>query len=133
LRGDRLGEFLFGPLDVLVADDTALQPDLIFISNARAGIILEDWIAGVPDLVAEVLLPSTTAHDRATKLPIYAAAGVPEFWLIDPLAKTVEVLKLHGKKYLVDAILAGDQTLTSSMFPGWHLPLSDLFDFHGMF
>jgi Uma2 family endonuclease len=130
---NNLGEVYTAPLDVRLGGDTALQPDLIFISNARAGIIQEDWIAGAPDLVVEVLSPSTAAYDRATKLPIYAEAGVPEFWLIDSQAKTVEVLKLQGKKYFMDATLAGDQILTSNLFPGWHLPLRDLFDFRGRF
>ncbi len=128
-----LGEVYTAPLDVRLGRDTALQPDLIFVSNARAGIIQEDWIAGAPDLVVEVSSPSTAAYDRATKLPIYAEAGVAEFWLIDSQAKTVEVLKLQGKKYFVDATLAGDQVLTSNLFPGWQLPLRDLFDFRGRF
>ena len=67
---NRLGEVWVAPLDVRLGEDTALQPDLLFISNARAGIIQPDWIAGSPDLVVEVLSPSTAAHDRATKLPI---------------------------------------------------------------
>jgi Uma2 family endonuclease len=130
---NNLGEVCTAPLDVRLGSDTALQPDLIFVSNARAGIIQEDWIAGAPDLVVEVLSPSTAAYDRVTKLPIYAEAGVPEFWLIDSQAKTVEVLKLQGKKYFVDATLAGDQVLTSNLFPGWQLPLRDLLDFRGRF
>jgi len=130
---NRLGEVWTAPLDVRLGDDTALQPDLIFISNARAGIIQENWIEGAPDLVVEVFSRSTAAYDRATKLPVYAEAGVSEVWLIDPLAKTVEVLKLEGKKYFVDATLAGDQILASSLFPGWQLPLRDLFDFRGRF
>ena len=84
-------------------------------------------------MVVEILSPSTAAHDRATKLTLYAEAGVPEVWLLDPLAKTVEGLKLEGKKYLVDAALAGDQKLSSSQFPGWELPLTELFDFRGRF
>ena len=130
---NKLGEVSEAPLDVRLSEDTALQPDLIFISNARAGIIQENWIAGAPDLVVEVLSPSTVAHDRVTKLGIYAGAGVLEFWLIDSQAKTVEVLKLQGKKYLVEATLAGDQILTSNLFPGWQLSLQDLFDFRGRF
>lgn len=133
LRGNRSGEVFFAPLDVVFSEDTALQPDLIFISNVRAGIIQENFIAGAPELVVEVLSPSTAAHDRATKLPIYADAGVPEVWLIDSQAKTVEVLKLQGRKYLVEATLASDHTLTSALFPGWQLPLTDLFDFRGRF
>jgi len=130
---NRLGEVWTAPLDVRLSEDTAFQPDLIFVSNARAGIIQEDWIAGAPDLVVEVSSPSTMTYDRATKLPIYAESGVSEFWLIDSQAKSVEVLKLEGKKYFVDAVLAGDQILTSNLFPGWQLPLHDLFDFRGRF
>jgi len=133
VKKNNLGEVFRAPLDVRLSRDTAFQPDLIFISNARAGIILEDWIAGAPDLVVEVLSPSTAAYDRATKLLIYAEAGVPNVWLIDSQAKTVEVLRLQGKKYLVDATLAGDQVLISDLFPGWQLPLRDLFDFRGRF
>ena len=127
------GEVAFAPLDVRLGPGTALQPDLIFVSNSRAGIILENYINGAPDLVVEILSPSTAAHDRATKLVLYGEAGVSEVWLIDPLAKTVEVLKLQGKKYLVDSALAGDQKLASSQFPGWELPLAQLFDFRGRF
>jgi Uma2 family endonuclease len=128
-----LGEVWTAPLDVQLSEDTALQPDLIFVSNARAGIIQENWIAGSPDLAVEVLSPSTAAHDRATKLRLYAQARVPEVWLIDPQARTVEVLKLQGEKYLVDATYAGHQVLASALLPGWQLPLHDLFDFRGRF
>jgi Uma2 family endonuclease len=130
---NKLGEVWTAPLDVRLGEDTALQPDLIFVSNARAATIKEGYIEGSPDLVVEVLSPSTAAHDRATKLGIYAAAGVTEFWLVDAQARTVEVLKLQAKKYFVEAVLAGDQVLTSSLFPGWQLSLRDLFDFRGRF
>jgi Uma2 family endonuclease len=133
VQKNKLGDVWTAPLDVRLSGDTALQPDLIFVSDARAGIIQEDWIAGAPDLVVEVLSPSTAAYDRVTKLPVYAEADVTEFWLIDPQAKTVEVLRLQGKKYFVDATLAGDQVLISDLFPGWQLPLRDLFDFRGRF
>jgi Uma2 family endonuclease len=133
LRGDRIGVVFFAPLDVVFAADTAVQPDLIFISNARADIILDKYIDGAPDLVVEILSPSTTAYDRATKLALYAEMGVPWFWLLDPQAKTVEILKLEGKKYVVDSILARDQVLTSSLFPGGQLPLDELFDFRTRF
>ncbi len=81
----------------------------------------------------EILPPSTTAHDRATKLPLYAEAGVREMWIIDPQAKTVGILKHQGNKYLVQAALAESRALTSTCFPGWEFPLPDLFDFRGWF
>jgi Uma2 family endonuclease len=133
VKSARLGVLFSAPLDVCLDPDTALQPDLIFISVERVGIVQENFVAGAPDLVVEVLSPSTAAYDRATKLPVYAEASVPEVWLIDSQAKTVEVLKLQRKKYLVDATLGGDQVLASNLFPGWQLPLRDLFDFRGRF
>jgi Uma2 family endonuclease len=133
VQRNKLGEVWEAPLDVRLTEDTALQPDLVFVASTRVEIVREEFIAGAPDLVVEVLSASTAVHDRATKLPIYAVAGVPNVWLIDYQAKTVEVLKLQGKKYFVDATLAGDQVLTSNLFPGWQLPLRDLFDFRGRF
>jgi len=112
-----IGTLFTAPLDVRLTPDIAVQPDLIFISNARVGIILEKYIEGAPDLVVEILSPSTAAHDRATKLGLYAEAGVSEVWFIDPLAKTVEILKLEGKRYFVELILDSDDMLTSSRFP----------------
>ena len=128
-----LGELLTAPLDVRLGEDTVLEPDLIFVSNARAEIIQENWIEGAPDLVVEVLSPSTAAYDRARKLAVYAEAGVANVWFLDPMIKTVEVLTLQGGKYFVEATLADDQVLTSNLLPGWQLPLHDLFDFRGRF
>jgi Uma2 family endonuclease len=133
LSKNPLGRLLFAPLDVRLSADTALQPDLIYVASAHAAIVQEDYLRGSPDLVVEILSPSTAAHDRATKLPLYAEAGVGEMWIIDPQAKTVEILKLQGNKYLVEAALAGSRALTSTCFPGWELPLPDLFDFRGWF
>ena len=130
---NRLGDVCQAPLDVRLGEETVLQPDLIFISNARAGIIQENWIAGSPDLAVEVLSSSTAGHDRAIKLPVYAEARVPEVWFIDPKAKTVELLTLQGTKYLVEATYAGHHILTSNLFPGWQISLDDLFNFRGRF
>ncbi len=126
---NRLGEVFVAPLDVRLSEDTALQPDLIFVATARLEIVQENFIAGVPDLVVEILSASTAAHDRATKLSLYAQAGVPHVWLMDPLPRTVELLQRAADKYLVEAVYAGWQTLTSSLFPGWEITLDELFRF----
>jgi Uma2 family endonuclease len=130
---NNLGEVCLAPLDVRLGEETVVQPDLIFISNARAAIIQENWIEGAPDLAVEVLSTSTAGHDRATKLPIYAEARVPEVWFIDPKAKTVEVLRLQGAKYVIEASYAAQHVLVSNCFPAWQLSLHDLFDFRGRF
>jgi Uma2 family endonuclease len=127
MKNARLGLLAFAPLDVCLNQDTALQPDLIFISAKRVGIVHENFVAGAPDLAVEILSQSTAAHDSVTKLPLYAEAGVGEIWLIDPQVKTVELLRLEGVKYVVDSTLAGHQTLRSAALPGWELPLPELF------
>jgi Uma2 family endonuclease len=133
LNTNRTGLIFFAPFDVRLAADSAVQPDLIFISSARAGIILDNYVDGAPDLVVEILSPSTAAYDRASKLALYAEMGVPWVWLPDPQVKTVEILKLEGKKYLVESILACHQVLKSSLFHGWQIPLDELFDFRTRF
>jgi Uma2 family endonuclease len=133
LNTGRTGLIFFAPFDARLAADSAVQPDLVFISSARAGIILDNYVDGAPDLVVEILSPSTAAYDRASKLALYAEMGVPWVWLPDPQVKTVEILKLEGKKYLVESIRAGHQVLTSSLFPGWQIPLDELFDFRTRF
>jgi len=133
LQESRAGIVLTAPIDVRLGDELSVQPDIVYVSSSRTEIIREDFVDGAPDLVVEILSPSTAKHDRATKLGIYSQAAVPEVWLLDPVAKTVELLKLQGNKYLVDSVLAGGQILKSSLFPGWELPLERLFDFHGRF
>jgi Uma2 family endonuclease len=128
-----VGQFYFAPLDVVLAPATALQPDLMFISRQRTAIIGDNYIAGPPDLVVEILSPSTAAHDRGTKLTLYAQAGVPWVWFLDPDGRTVETFRLEGGKYYVDSILTGNQILTSPLFPDWQLPLHELFDFRTSF
>jgi Uma2 family endonuclease len=128
---NHLGEVVPAPLDVRLGDDIVLQPDVIFISSERAAIIQENWIEGAPDLAVEVLSPSTAAHDRAIKLPIYAKARVAEAWFLDPKARTVEVLRLQGARYVIEATCAGHDILTSTLFPGWSLSLDTLYEFRG--
>ncbi|NOZ55325.1 MAG: Uma2 family endonuclease [Calditrichaeota bacterium] len=86
------GEVFVAPLDVVLAPHTVVQPDLLFVSEARANIIREDGIYGAPDLVVEVLSPSTAERDRGVKRRLYLHYGVREVWLMDPEARTFEVV-----------------------------------------
>ena len=74
------GEALAAPMDVHLADHTVAQPDVLYVSPERQEI-LQTWIEGAPDLVVEVLSPSTARMDRLLKLNRYAEAGVREYWL----------------------------------------------------
>ena len=79
------GEALVAPMDVHLAEHTVAQPDVLYVSPERQEI-LQTWIEGAPDLVVEVLSPSTARMDRLLKLNRYAEAGVREYWLVDPVA-----------------------------------------------
>ena len=85
----RLGEVYVAPFDVVLADTDVVQPDILFISNERAGIVTEDNVQGAPDLVIEILSPSTAERDRTFKRSLYAHHGVREFWIVDTNAGSV--------------------------------------------
>ena len=68
-----------------------VQPDIFFVSNERRGIIGERAVLGAPDLVVEILSPSTAHRDRGVKLDLYARRGVREYWIVDPEEDVVDV------------------------------------------
>ena len=123
----RLGSVYVAPFDVVLSATNVVQPDLIFVSSARARIITEDNIRGAPDLLVEILSPSTERRDRIVKRDLYARHGVREYWLIDPYAKTVTVLILGAGGYDTHAVYGEGDTLTSPTLPGFALDLGELF------
>ena len=117
------GETLVAPMDVHLADHTVAQPDVLYVSPERQEI-LQTWIEGAPDLVVEVLSPSTARMDRLLKLNRYAEAGVREYWLVDPVARTIEFLISDGGHFVVHALDGG--TWTSPAVPGIELDIDAL-------
>jgi Uma2 family endonuclease len=97
VRARDLGTVLAAPMDVVLDEHQALvvQPDVMFISHARGGII-RDFVWGAPDLVVEVASRWTTRYDRTTKLGWYHEYGVRECWLVDPDPRTVVVVSLQS-------------------------------------
>lgn len=77
------GLALIAPVDVHLAQHSVVQPDLLYVSAAR-GAVIQDRIEGAPDLVVEILSPSTASRDQVHKLNLYAQAGVIEYWIVDP-------------------------------------------------
>jgi Uma2 family endonuclease len=77
-----------------------------------------------PDWLCEILSPSTSSFDRAKKLAIYAREGVPWAWLIDPLARTLEVLKLENGRWTILATHAGDEVVRAEPFEAIELELA---------
>ena len=79
-----------------------------------------------PDWVCEVLSPSTAAIDRGKKIPIYVRERVGHVWLVDPLARTLEILRLDGDSYRLAVTFDGDRRVRAEPFDAIELDLSAL-------
>jgi Uma2 family endonuclease len=98
-----LGELVLG-IDVLFAEGDYLEPDLVFVRHDREEIIQKRGSEGSPDLVIEVLSDSTAARDRGLKRERYALYGVPEYWVLDPDARQIEVYRLREDQRLSQVV-----------------------------
>ena len=99
LRGKRCRVFMDG-VDVHLDDENTFIPDLAIVCDRRKLRI--DGIYGAPDLVVEVLSPSTATRDKGTKKEVYERAGVKEYWIVDPLAKSIDVYHLRDGRLVLD-------------------------------
>ena len=124
---NELGEVFDAPYDVVLSDFNVVQPDILFVSNDRTNIVTDDNIQGAPDLVIEILSPSTARRDRTQKRDIYAQHNVKEYWQGDTDAKEVTVLTLEDGVYRVAGVYTEGQTLTSPLLPGFRLNIDDIF------
>ncbi len=125
VTAERLGKVYAAPFDARLSEQDVVQPDLIFVSRSRLSIISPTCIEGAPDLLVEILSPSTAHRDRTQKARLYAGAGVPEYWLVDPEARTVTVLALHRGAY-AQRELRGDM-IRSEILPGLEIDQRALF------
>ena len=126
-----LGELFIAPLDVVLWDGdeaNVVEPDLLFVSAGRTDMITEANVQGAPDLVVEILSPSTESRDRGYKRELYARHGVREYWLVDPDASTITVLALSENDYAVAGTYGEGQTLVSPTLEGLDLRLGEVFE-----
>jgi Uma2 family endonuclease len=94
-----LGDCYTSPIDVFFDKYNNAQPDILFIKKDRLFIITNDGIHGQPDLIVEVLSPSSYRNDKLIKMKTYCEFGVAEYWIIDPIYKAVEVYSLENNVY----------------------------------
>ena len=109
-----LGRVFAAPVDVELAPDTVVQPDIVVVLSANLDHITPSRIIGAPDLVVEILSPGTAGYDRREKQDAYARAGVGEYWIVDPGAQTVELLTLDQGGYRSHGVFRGQARLPSS-------------------
>ncbi len=130
MNGD-LGRIYHAPFDILLTEPNGslnvVQPDLIFVSREREDIITPANIQGAPDLLVEILSPSTRRLDMTTKLELYARHGVREYWIADPDAQTIAVMLLKDGQYQTAGEYGVRDTLTSPTLEGFSVSLENIF------
>jgi Uma2 family endonuclease len=127
-RVRRSGRVYIAPLDVYLSDTNVFQPDVFFVSKERAAIMADDGIHGPPDLVVEILSPSSIRRDRVQKLRVYRAAGVKEFWLIDPVSKSIQIYSFGRDPVMPRHIVTAKESFTSPLFPGLTITAAEIFE-----
>jgi Uma2 family endonuclease len=129
-RATGLGVALSAP-GLIFTPDRDVIPDVIWISHARLQGALNEagHLTHAPELVVEVTSPGPTNawRDRDVKRDLYSRQGVQEYWIVDPLARTVDVYRpVEGQLVQVEGLGAAD-TLTSALLPGFSGPVHTLF------
>lgn len=123
-----IGEILFAPYDVHIDLFNTYQPDLLFVSNARQSILESRGITGAPDLVMEILSESTRRRDFDEKLPVYAANGVREVWIVNLENATISVYATGENGATLVGEFNAHDLLTSEVMPGVKIELGPIFD-----
>jgi Uma2 family endonuclease len=122
-----LGEVLYAPVGVRLPNQPVpFQPDIVFVRSERLHIIGENYIEGVPDLVVEILSPSNWLYDRREKMRVYQEAGVPEYWIVDHRAETIEIYVLEQAIYELAGQYSRSEVAASRVLPGFKVPLEEI-------
>jgi Uma2 family endonuclease len=113
---------------VRISDRRGVMPDVQFYRGGNDAARGQDLglVRGRPDLVVEIVSPSSRRYDRVTKLRWYAQIAVPEYWIVDPDARTLEQLVLQDGAYAIVAALEDEETFRPETFPGLEIPLAKL-------
>ena len=122
-----LGQVRFAPYDVVLSNFDVLQPDVLFVSAEREHIISHENIQGAPDLVVEILSPSTASRDWRIKLDLYAEHGVLEYWVVDPDAQRVWVMTRREGALVEVGNYGREDVLASPILPGFSVSLDKVF------
>ncbi|MBA2278697.1 MAG: Uma2 family endonuclease [Chloroflexia bacterium] len=120
-----LGIFYYAPVDVRLSPHDVVQPDLLFIRQDRLDIYHERGdVQGPPDLVVEIISPSSEKTDPGEKMALYAAAGIPEYWPVNPATRRFQGFVLRERHYVEVAAVAG--RYRSTIIDGFGLDLDEL-------
>ena len=121
-----LGVTVFAPLAVRLWPGKIREPDILFYTHAHQDRI-DEQVSAPPDLAAEIISPGTRKTDRHDKFYEYAQAGIAEYWLVDPEAKTIEVFVLSDGVYTLLVKAGVKETVVSHLLPGQKISYQQIF------
>ncbi|MGH2747288.1 MAG: Uma2 family endonuclease [Actinomycetota bacterium] len=121
------GKAFVAPTGVLLATDTMVEPDVLFVRAERADQIEDPFVRGAPDLVVEVSSPSTRRLDTVRKRELYQRFGVPEYLYVDLDSERVEIYRLVGDRYQKPIIVVRGEVVESEILPGFSVEVAYLF------
>ena len=127
VKTNQLGRVLFAPFGVVLDDFDDVQPDLMFVSSAKQAIIREDGIFGVPDLLVEIISPSSIRTDRGKKFKLYERMDVPEYWIVDINNRSIEVYQRQESGYELASFAAEKGEVESLTLTGLRVEVGALF------
>jgi Uma2 family endonuclease len=126
VRDHKSGKVFYAPLDVVLDEANTVQPDIVFISTANTRIIQRRAIFGAPDLLVELVSPSSVRRDRYDKKALYAQFGVKEYWIGDPANKSLEILTLNERRYELHGSAEISGKITSLVLKGLQFDVTEL-------
>lgn len=115
------------PLDLILSEHDVRQPDIMMIHRSRLSIITKRGVEGAPDLVVEILSPGLRKRDKVGKAATYARYGVPEYWIVDPEAITLERFVLFDDRYELQDLFEENDRVHSEKLPCVSFLVKDLF------
>ncbi|HWI52587.1 MAG TPA: Uma2 family endonuclease [Symbiobacteriaceae bacterium] len=123
-----LGQVVYAPCDVILSSENVVQPDVLFVARQRLSIINPSGgVHGAPDLVVEILSPSTASRDQVVKRKLYGNYGVREYWVVDPASSTIEVLLLGASGLETTRVFPTGAVVVSPLLPDLELLVDDVF------
>lgn len=128
VKSRRLGRVFVAPIDTLFSDVNVVQPDIVFMSNARLHRVTHANLQGAPDLVIEIL-STNRRYDEVVKKQLYERNDVLEYWIADPDLDSLKVYRRQGDAFAPAEIVSAETggTLTTPLLPGFTLDIHDVF------
>lgn len=124
---NKLGELFYAPYDVYFDNENVVQPDILFISKDRSGIVGEKNVQGAPDLVIEIISENSAYRDMVQKKKVYAKFGVREYWIVIPESEEIEVYTIKDNTYQLCKAYGKESILESPLLKGLTLKVMDIF------